>query len=143
MKKLLRVIVSFSLVLFLVPVLANAGEMIEITCTKPGDTKKMVFDIDSSGGKQNIAAMGESEVTFSKKKIIVKFGEGTASFNITNGTMHFNGEDHGITCKYDNLAALENESVPSASLKVDEGEVIKLLKSIASRLDRIEEMLSK
>lgn len=129
--------------LFLLPVLANAGEMIEATCTKPGDTKEMVFDFDSSGGKQNIAGMGESEVTFSKKKIIVKFGAGTAAFNITTGKMYFDGEHKGITCKYDNLAALEKESVPSASLKVDEGEVIKLLKSIVLRLDRIEERLSK
>jgi len=54
-----------------------------------------------------------------------------------------NGEHNGVTCKYDNLAALENKSTPSAFSNVKEGEIIKLLKSMKSQLDRIEKSLAK
>jgi len=103
----------------------------------------MLFMFDSSGGKQTLSEMGESEVTFTKKKILVKFKQGVAIFNLENGKLYFNGEHNGVICKYDNLAALEKKSTPSASSDAKEGEVIKLLKSMKSQLDRIEKSLPK
>ena len=143
MKKLLGFIVSFAVVLFLYPDSVSAGEMIEATCTNPDDKRVMVFDFDSSGGKQEIAGLGKADVKFTKNKIIVKFKGGIAAFNITNGKMFFNGEHEGVICKYDNLAALENKSTPSVSSNGKEGAVIKLLKSMKSQLDRIEKSLPK
>jgi hypothetical protein len=127
----------------LMPSVGHAAGMIEATCTKSGEKKEMVFDIDTSGGKQEIAGLGKADVKFTKNKIIVKFKGGIAAFNITNGKMFFNGEHEGVICKYDNLAALENKSTPSASSNVKEGELIKLLKSMKSQLDRIEKSLPK
>jgi hypothetical protein len=135
MKKLLAL--GLTMIAFL-PAIGNAAGVVEATCVKSGEKKEMVFDFDTSGGKQDIAGMGKADVNFTKSKIIVKFSAGVASFSLTNGKMYFNGEHKGVTCKYGNLAALENKSTPSASSNDKEGEIIKLLKSMKSQLDRIE-----
>ena len=84
----------------------SAGEIIEAKCVNPKQ-KEFLFHIDSDGGKQKIAGLGESKVKFSKKNIIVNSKRGTVVFDLSNGKVYFNGEHHGAICKYDNLAAIK------------------------------------
>ena len=143
MKTLSQFLKIVPFVIFLLPFSVRAGEMIAATCVEPDSKNETVVYFDTSGGKQVIAGVGESDVKFMKSRIIVENEMVQITFNLKNGKVYVNGEHEGTICKYDNLAALEKKTTPSASSNVQEGEVIKLLKSMKSQLDRIEKSLPK
>jgi len=159
MKKIIKFAMSFSFVFLLFPVSVIAGELIEVECTDESVGSKTLFILlDSDGGKTNV--MGKDlDLMFTKDKaIMTKDNEpGQMILDFKSGNLIVNGEKLAF-CKFSNLEALGMENTEDAASDTEEVEqkktnildavsedkeveIIQLLESMKTQLDKIETKL--
>jgi len=114
-KKLIKYLTSLSLVILLFPMSAISGEIIEAECSADGNSA--LFLIDTDGGKQVIAG-SESDVRFTKNKVIVTGEDGIGQISqviidFESGQLFIDSEKRA-DCKFSNLEALGMESTVNA-----------------------------
>ena len=159
MKRIIKLAMSFSLVFLLFPVSIVAGEIIEVECTGESVGSKTLFILlDTDGGKTNVMGT-DLDLNFTKDKaILTNVNEpGQMILDFKSGNLIVNGEKLAF-CKFSNLEALGMENTEDAASDAEkveqektnilvavsedkEVEIIQLLESMKTQLDKIEAKL--
>jgi len=89
--------------ILLSPMVGFAADVISATCTEKNG-KSIVLNFDISGGRQDIAEVGDVNVDFKESKIILsKDTKLILDFDTKTKQVYRNGENTGITCEFQNL----------------------------------------
>ena len=77
---------------------AALAETVEANCTGMFDLD--IYQIDLEQPQQEIAGLGQAEVTVTEEAIIAKGGFGEYRFDRKVGTLYVDGSDSGLYCTY-------------------------------------------
>jgi len=158
--KILKLAMIFPFVLLLFPVSIFAGEIIEAECTggSGSESKTLFVLLDTDGGKTNL--MGEEVdllITNDKAIMTIENEPGQVIIDFKSGNLIANGQKAAL-CKFSNLDALKMENSEDAAsdiLEIEqkktsildgiseykEAEIIQLLESMKTQLEKIETKL--
>ena len=161
--KILKLAMIFPFVLLLFPVSIFAGEIIEAECTggSGSESKTLFVLLDTDGGKTNL--MGEEVdllITNDKAIMTIENEPGQVIIDFKSGNLIANGQKAAL-CKFSNLDALkmenteDTEDTASDILEIEqkktsildgiseykEAEIIQLLESMKTQLEKIETKL--
>ena len=146
MKKIIKYLISFSLVFLFFPVSVVAGEIIEAECTL-GESEILLLLLDSDGGKQNLMGT-EMNVLFTKDKVVMSKDnvEDKVIIDFKSGNLFMNGlSSAAVVCKFSNLEALEKKSTVNndadAEVKVTELQESKAYETICGLDTYYDEMI--
>jgi len=158
MKRIIKLTVSFYLFFLLFSVSAFAGEIIEAECSGESESKKIFILLDSDGGKTNVMGT-DLDLVITKDKAIMtsEKNPGQMILDFKNGNMIINGEKFGF-CKFSNLEVLGMENTEDATSDAEkveqektniddadsgdtEVEIIQLLESMKTQLNKLEKKL--